>query len=191
MYAEGPRVEIGRIGMFADGSIHAGLCLAAVSFEGNRDTAEVQCEASVLLRIPDSWAVVQSGVLGGDSHGGLFHRAGGESLTGRTGWSAREAPDVTTIAADVHPHGRDAWAIQFLGEAGADGRKREGGLFASLSVPAFKAGETVTFGVPWLSAHHELTLTFPVEGLVEVNRAVRAGQGGIDHRRLTCRRAGR
>ena len=41
----------------------------------------------------------------------------------------------------------------------------------------FGAGDTVTFGVPWLSAHHELLLTFPVDGLAEVNRA--AGRGGI------------
>ena len=57
--------------------------------------------------------------------------------------------------------------------AGGDG-PRDGTLFASSSVPAFKAGETVTFGVPWLSEHHELMLTFPLDGLAEVNRAVRA-----------------
>ena len=56
---------------------------------------------------------------------------------------------------------------------GGDG-PRDGALFASSSVPAFKTGETVTFDVPWLSEHHELTLTFPLNGLAEVNRAVRA-----------------
>ena len=38
--------------MAAGGSIRADPCLAAVSFEGNRDTAEVHCGAGILLWRP-------------------------------------------------------------------------------------------------------------------------------------------
>lgn len=54
------------------------------------------------------------------------------------------------MAVDVLPQTCDEWAVQFLGQISDDGREYHTTLFAPSSVPAFKTGETVTLGVPWL-----------------------------------------
>ena len=91
--------------------------------------------------------------------------------------------------------GRTGMVVGDSIRAGRDGDSpRDGTLFASSSVPAFKTGETVTFGVPWLSEHHELTLTFPLGWIrrSEPCRAARSGIGDIGGcRALALCRAGR
>ena len=62
----------------------------------------------------------------------------------------------------VHAIGHDAFLVQALG----DGVRDEGGsMLASTTAPAFADGDTMTLGLPWVSEHGELLLTFDVAHL--------------------------
>ena len=154
VYAHGPhtsfRVRLG--GLPAVG----GLVMGGVAFSD--DPNEVQVAAGVTMHVPGSWEAIAAGVL----PGGLFPKAGA-TLPVRVGWHvAGEAPNVRLLQCHVHAIGHDAFLVQALG----DGVRDEGGsVLASTTAPAFEAGDTMTLGVPWVSEHGELLLTFDVSHL--------------------------
>lgn len=57
---------------------------------------------------------------------------------------------MAIMAVDLLPQTYDEWAVQFLGQISDGGRECYTTLFAPSAVPAFKTGETVALGVPWL-----------------------------------------
>ena len=73
-----------------------------------------------------------------------------------------DVPELILLQCHVHAIGHDAFLVQALG----DGVRDEGGsMLASTTAPAFEAGDTITLGLPWLSEHGELLLTFDVSHL--------------------------
>ena len=73
-----------------------------------------------------------------------------------------DVPELSLLQCHVHAIGHDAFLVQALG----DGVRDEGGsMLASTTAPAFEAGDTITLGLPWLSEHGELLLTFDVSHL--------------------------
>ena len=157
-------------------AIVGNLVLAGVSSAGNKDAAEVQVEAGLLLHLPGATDEAAAGTLDGDIAGGVFHAGGANTLPIRVGWQMRSygtpEPKVALIRAEVHPLGRDRWALQFIRETGPSGLSREGTLFASAAKDTFAEVVRVVFCIPWRSPHRELWLPMPVESFDEALRSV-------------------